>query len=338
MNVLTGATGHIGGVLAAALAGRDGEQSVRAVLNRKQEMAGSLRIECVKGNVLDKQSLLSAFAGAEVVFHLAAMVSIDRKRADEIWATNVRGTRNVVEASLECGVKRLIHFSSIHAFNHFPLDEPLYESRDRVAGERHSPYDRSKVAGEREVRRGIKMGLDAVILNPTGVIGPLDARPSHMGQFFLDLYHRRIPALVAGGFDWVDVRDVAAAALAAESRGRCGENYILSGSWHSTRELGRLAQRTTGVRSPRLILPISVARAWAPFQVGWDRLNGRRPLYTAAALNALSGGNRRVSSAKARADLGFRSRPVEDSVRDAYRWFEDQGYIGQDPSRPGPPE
>ena len=327
MNVITGASGRIGGALACSLADRDGDHCVRAVLHRKRGLAAGRDIEWVGGDVRDKESLLSAFAGADVVFHLAALISVDGDMAGEIGTTNVLGTRNVAEAALECGVKRLIHFSSIHAFNQFPLDEPLDETRDRTTGSHRSAYDRSKADGENEVRRAIAQGLDAVILNPTGVIGPIDGRPSHMGQFFLDLYHRRLASLVAGGFDWVDVRDVVAAALAAESRGRCGENYILSGCWHSAYELGQLAQHVTGVRAPRLVLPMSVARAWAPFQVAWDRLNGRRPLYTAGALDVLSGSNRQISSAKARKELGFRSRPVADSVRDAYRWFEEQGHL-----------
>ncbi len=329
MKVVTGATGHIGGVLAAALAERDGEQCIRALLHRKREMATDVGIECVQGSILDKPSLISAFAGADVVFHTAAMVSIDRSLAARIRTINVQGTRNVVEAALECGVQRLVHFSSIHAFHHFPLDEPLDESRGPVAGPHASPYELSKVAGEGEVRRGLAKGLEAVILNPTSVVGPFDARPSHMGQFFLDLYYRRLPALVAGGYDWVDVRDVVVAALAAETRGRSGRKYILAGRWRSMREISELAQQTTGVPAPRVTLPIAVARALAPFQGAWDRLNGRRPLYTTDSLNAVGDGNRRISCAKAQAELGFRSRPLSDTVRDVYGWFEEHGYLGR---------
>ena len=330
MKVVTGATGHIGGVLAAALAVRDGERNVRALVHRQLELATDDRIECVQGSLLDRGSLVSAFAGADVVFHTAAVVSIDRSQADEVATTNVRGTHNVVEAALECGVKRLIHFSSIHAFNHFPLEEPLDESRGPAGGPHASSYELSKVGGEREVRRGIDKGLDAVILNPTGVVGPPDLRPSHMGQFFLDLYHRKLPALVAGGYDWVDVRDVAAAALSAETRGRSGARYILAGGWHTMREVSRLARQVTGVAAPRMTLPRPVARAWAPFQIAWDRLNGRRPLYTADAITTLGSANTRISSARAQAELGFRSRPLADSIRDIYGWFDEHGYLDRD--------
>ena len=328
VKAITGASGRIGGVLAQALAERDGNHSVRAIDHEGRGGAAKLDIEWVKGDILDRESLRAAFAGADVVYHLAALVSIESGRAGELQTINVGGTRNVVEVALECGVRRLIHFSSIHAYDQAPLDEILDETRAPASGAHHDAYDRSKAAAEQEVRRGVELGLDAVILNPTGVIGPFDSQPSHMGQFFLNLHRRRIPALIAGGFDWVDVRDIAAAALAAEERGRSGENYILAGGWHSARELGQLSQQVTGVPAPGLVLPMFLARLWAPFQVALDRRRGRRPLFTPAALHALGGGNRRISSAKARAELGFSPRPVAESVRDAYRWFEEQGLLG----------
>ena len=327
MKVITGASGYIGGVLAHALAEREGTRSVRAMYRRGKGWASSLDIEWVPGDLMDADALRAAFAGADVVYHLAAMVSIDNGRADEIHATNVVGTRNVVEAALACRVRRLIHFSSIHAFDQKPADEVLDERRAPASGAHHDAYDRSKAAGEQEVRRGMERGLDAVVVNPTGVIGPFDSKPSHAGQFLLDLHRRRIPALVAGGFDWVDVRDVAAAALAAEERGRCGDNYLLAGGWYAARQLAHFAEQATGVRAPHLELPIFLARAWAPVQVSLDRRRGRRPLFTPAALNALAGGNRRISCAKARAELGFRPRHAAESVRDAYRWFAEQGRL-----------
>lgn len=329
MRVITGASGHIGGVLARALVERHYTCPVRAIFRKGQGTAADIDVEWVNGDILDKESLVTAFTGAEVVFHLAAMVSIDPGRAKEVHTTNVSGTRNVVEAALECGVRRLVHFSSIQAYNQYPLDEVLDESRDSADGPQHDAYDRSKATGEVEIRRGIDRGLDAVILNPTGVIGPFDGGPSHMGQFFLDLHRRRIPAQIAGGFDVVDVRDVVDAAVVAETQARCGENYLLSGGWHSVRNLALLSQQVTGVPAPRLVFPMFMARVWAPFQVILDRSRGRRPLYTPAALRAMSGSNRRISSAKAQAELGFRSRPLADSVRDTYRWFDERGMLGE---------
>ena len=326
MRVITGASGHIGGVLARALVDRYGTGAVRALFRERRGTAADLDIEWVRGDLFNKESLVAAFTGAKTVFHLAALVSIDSGRSKEVHATNVAGTRNVVEVALECGVRRIVHFSSIHAYDDHPIDEVLDESRG-PAGPTHDAYNRSKAAGEREVRRGIDQGLDAVILNPTGVLGPFDGEPSHMGQVFLDLYRRRIPAVVAGGYDWVDVRDVVEAAVTAEMRAKCGENYILSGHWHTMRELAELSWRATGVAAPRLLFPMFLARFWAPFQVVLDRSRGRRPLYTPAALRIMTRGNRRISSAKAREELGFSPRPLAESVKDAYRWFNDGGML-----------
>ena len=329
MRVITGASGQIGAVLARSLADRYGSSQIRAIHRERRGTAADLEIAWVHGDILDKESLVAAFKGADTVFHLAGLTLIEAVRAREVHRTNVSGTRNVVAAALACGVRRLVHVSSIHAYDQYPLDEPLDERRCPADGPQHDPYDRSKAAGEVEVRRGIERGLDAVILNPTSVIGPYDGLPSPMGQVFLDLCRRRVPALIAGGYDWVDVRDVVAAAMAAETDARCGENYLVSGRWHSFRELAEFSEQVTGVAAPRLEFPVSLARLWAPCQVVLDRSRGRRPLYTPAAVSVVASGNRRISSAKARAELGHHPRPLAESVADTYRWFEEHGMLGE---------
>ena len=329
VRVITGASGQIGGVLTRALADRYGPGRIRAIYRERRGTAADLDIAWVNGDILDKESLVVAFAGAETVFHLAALVSIGAVRAQDFHRTNVLGTRNVVEAALECGVRRLVHVSSIHAYDQHPLNEVLDESRRPADSPRDAPYDRSKAAGEAEVRHGIDRGLDAVILNPTSVIGPWDGAPSPMGQLFLDLHRRRLPALIAGGYDWVDVRDVVAATMAAETRARCGENYLVSGHWHTVRELVELSRQAAGVAVPRLQFPMFAARLWAPCQVVLDRCRGRRPLYTPAAVRVMAHGNRWISSAKARAELGFHPRPLAESVNDTYRWFDERGMLAE---------
>jgi len=154
-----------------------------------------------------------AVEGVEVVYHAAARISL---KHDDPVATriNTEGARNVVEACLAAGVRRLVHFSSIHACSPNPPDQPIDEARP-LFDDSPLAYDRSKAAGEGEVRAGIERGLDAVIVVPTAVIGPNDFKPSRMGRLVVDVCKRRLPATVEGGFNWVDVRDVAAGALAA---------------------------------------------------------------------------------------------------------------------------
>ena len=327
VRVITGASGQIGGVLVRALVDRYGLDHIRAIYRECRGTASDLNVEWIQGDILDKESLITAFKGAQTVFHLAALVSIDAVSAQDFHRTNVEGTRNVVDAAIECGVRRLVHFSSIHAYAQQPLEEELDESRGLADDPRDAPYDRSKAASELEVRRGIDQGLDAVILNPTSVLGPYDGKPSAMGQVFLDLYRQRIPALIAGGYDWVDVRDVVAATIAAETKARCGENYLISGHWHTVRELARFSEQVTGVATPRMQFPLWVAQLWAPCQVFVDRIRGRQPLYTPAAVRVMAHGNKRISNAKAREELGFEPRLLADSVVDTYRWYDEQGML-----------
>jgi dihydroflavonol-4-reductase len=290
-----------------------------------QPLAG-LDVEKAQGDVLQPETLREAFEGADVVFHLAARISIEGDPDGQVRAINVEGTRNVVEACLGAGVQRLIHFSSFHAFEQAPFDQELTEDRPPVS-ESAFPYDRSKVEGEREVLAGIEQGLPAVILNPTAIMGPYDYGPSLMGEALLDLYGGKLPAMVPGGSDWVDVRDVAAAAIASVERGRSGERYLLSGRWTTVAELASLAAQMTGRRAPRLTTPLWLARAGVPVMHLFGRVSGKRPLYTHESLDRLVRSSRSVSHAKASRELGFEPRPLETTLEDTYHWFRSVGRI-----------
>jgi dihydroflavonol-4-reductase len=323
--VVTGASGHVGANLVRALLGQG--RSVRALIHHDRRGIEGLDLEIVRGDVRDRASLERAFAGAEVVYHCAACISIQRHEATLVKACNVGGPRNVVEACLRSNVRRLIHFSSIHAFQQQPLDEPLDETRAQVDSARAPPYDRSKAAGEREVRRGIARGLDAVIVNPTAVIGPHDYRPSHVGQMLLDLCHRRLPSLMSGGFDWVDVRDVVAGAIRAEQRAETGASYLLSGHWVPVRELAAVVAELSGVPAPRLVCPTWLAAAAAPFAVAWGRMRGERPLFTPLSVLALHDNNRAISHVRATRDLSYTPRPFQETLADTLDWFQSAGTL-----------
>lgn len=332
MIVVTGANGHVGANLVRELLRRGAR--VRAVIHRRDDALRGLEVERVPGDVRDPDSLRRAFDGAEIVYHLAAVISITGDRGGLVSAVNVAGVRNVVDAALDRRVKRLVHFSSLHAFEQEPFDEPLDEGRPRVSAADRPAYDRSKAAGEREVRAGVERGLDAVIVNPSGILGPYDFEPSRMGRLLLRLHHGTLPALIGGGFDWVDVRDVVASALAAAERGRTGESYLLSGEWRSVPELARLAA-AAGARPPRLTCPDALARAVAPAALVLGKLTRREPLFTPESLRALRS-NRKVVHDKATRELGHAPRPLENTVRDAYAWFAEAGIIkarGELPAR-----
>jgi dihydroflavonol-4-reductase len=325
ITVITGANGHIGANLIRALLDRG--RAVRALVHANRKAIESLDIDMVRGNVCDPSSLCDAFKDAEVVYHLAGHISISVDEWSLCESINVTGTRNVVEACLRCGVRRLVHFSSIHAFEQEPLDMLLDESRPLMELRHGLPYDCSKAAGEREVGKGIERGLDAIIINPTAIIGPNDYGPSYLGEALLNFAQGKMPALVAGGFDWVDVRDVVEGAVRAEERAPTGAKYLLSGHWASVSELAAIVEEITAVPAPRLVFPLWLARIGAPFTAAFAQLTGKRPLYTSASIRALCS-NQNISHDRATRDLGYHPRPLRETVVDTLQWFEENGYLG----------
>jgi dihydroflavonol-4-reductase len=315
---VTGATGHIGANLVRTLVARGDE--VRALVH-DDERGLPDGVEEVRADVRDAEALHRAFEGVDLVFHLAARISIAPGDSDVVEAVNVGGTRNVVDACLGKKVKRLVHFSSIHALSPEPHDQVVDETRP-LAVESWLPYDRSKAGAEREIGKAVERGLDAVTVNPTAVLGPFDYRPSAMGTVLLDLYHRRLPGLIDGGFDWVDVRDVVSGAIAASEKGRSGERYLLSGARRSLRELGTVVEQVTGKKAPGFVSPMWLARASAPFATGWARLTGKRARLTAESLHALRN-HQQVSHEKASRELGYQPRSLEETVTATFDWFKE---------------
>ena len=321
--VVTGAGGFIGSVLVRELINRG--RSVRAVVRSNKKALEELDIEIVTADIRNPSSLNRALTGAESVFHLASVISLSGDRSGNVAKTNVDGARNVAEAALRNGVKRFIHCSSIHVFDLKEHGNTINENTIRVTTD--SPvYDRTKSAGETAVRDLIKLGLPAIIIHPTGVIGPGDHRPSRMGQALLDLSSKKLPALISGGFDWVDVRDVCAGALAAEEFGRIGESYILSGQWHSIRQLAIFGEDITGTPPPTLDLPMWLAQGIAPVGSLLEKITSNEYRLNSDTVSALRAA-RNISSAKAETELGYLSRPIRDSVHDAYKWFEKFGLL-----------
>ena len=325
--VVTGASGHIGTNLMRALI-HDGRPT-RSLVHLHHRSIDGLDTEIVPGDICDRASLGSAFQGVDVVYHLAACISLSMKGWPQLEAINVNGTRNVVEACLDCGVKRLVHFSSIHALHQEPLDVPIDESRPLTSSPDYPPYDRSKALAELEVRKGIENGLDAVIVYPTAVIGPHDYEPSYLGEAIVFLATRRLPAMVPGGYDWVDVRDVVRGAMAVEKRAKTGEGYILSGHWLSMKDIATMVRDITGTPPPRLAVPLWLAHLGVPFIALHSKLTGRRPLYTNFSLDVLKS-NRYISHAKATRELGYEPRPFGESLRDTLEWFRDNGSLPPD--------
>ena len=316
--VITGASGFLGAHLARTLKDRGVE--VRAADRSRGPALDDVDVEFVEIDVLDPASLRAAFEGQERVFHLAAIISIVGDPTGEVWRVNVHGPRNAATVAFECGGGRFVHCSSVHSFDLERCGPSLDESGLPTTHPDAPAYDRSKRAGEEAVRLVVQKGLDAVVVNPTGIIGPDDRGPSRMGETVLQFMTRKIPVGITGQFDFVDVRDVVEGLIAAGDRGRTGENYLLSGSRLSIRELGMLVERYSGVPVPPLSIPLRLVTPLAPLVMQIEQRT-KKPIFTPDALHALKY-SPVVSHYRAATDLGYRSRPIHETVRDTVAWFE----------------
>lgn len=315
---VTGASGHVGVNLVEALLA-EGFSVVAADRERSGEL-DRLGVEFNEIDVLDPDSLDIAFKGAEAVIHLAAVVSIVGDPTGHVWKVNVGGPRNAAQAALRQGVGRFVHCSSVHAYDLETCGPSLDENGPRVTGLDRPAYDLSKDAGESAVRDVIEGGLDGVIVNPTGVIGPNDHAPSRMGKILLQLRDGKIPVNVGGGFDFVDVRDLVAGMIAAMRHGRTGENYLLSGTRISLKQMAQIVAQVTGRHAPRLDVPAGLVSPLAPLVMRFTPRD-RTPLVTPDALHALRH-SPIVSHYKATRELGYAARPIHRTVEDTIEWFD----------------
>ncbi len=319
---LTGASGHIGTNLCRALI--DQGHQLRVLVNQYTASLQGLDITPVKGNLLNPKSLVDLAGGSEVFIHLAASISINGDL--HVLETNLEGTRNVIQAVRQSGVKRLVHFSSIHALVHDSLNEVLDETRPLALND-HILYNRSKALAEQTVLEAVAGGLDAIIINPTSVMGPNDFKPSLIGQAIIQLYTGKLPALIPGGYDWVDVRDVVQGTLAALEKGRTGESYLLSGHYVSLVDLYRMLRELKGGGRKLPVLPYWLAQVGVPFLKLWARMTRSTPLYTRESVEILKYAHKRISNEKAVRELGYSSRPFSETLRDTINWFRENRYL-----------
>ncbi len=321
---ITGASGHVGACLCRDLikSGYD----VKVLLHKDNRGFNGLDIQVVEGDLLKKDSLKKLVEKSDVVIHLGAVISLNGINTQNVIDTNVEGTRNILECSLETGTSRFIHFSSVHALESKPLDRPVDESRPLISSSKMI-YETTKAKGEMLVADAVKSGLNAVTLNPSAIIGPCDYKPSYLGEAIIKIAKNKLPMLVSGGYNWVDVRDVTKAAVAAITKGRMGERYILAGNWHSLKEISEMISQITGKKTPGLIFPTSIAKLGVPFIKMYAKIVNEEPLYTYNSLDILKNSNKNISSLKAEKELGYSSRPLMDTLKDTLEWFEENGYL-----------
>ena len=327
--LITGATGFIGSHLARAL-GRRGDE-LRLLIRRDSDLSllEGIDYERTTGDITDRRAVRRAVDGVDRVFHVAGLTSMRAADADRVFDVNLGGTRIVAEEARVAGVERLVFTSSVAAIGPAPPEGRADERQAFTAGGMGIAYMNAKHEAESEVMRAAARGLDAVIVNPTFVLGPDDSGASSMGllkRFLL----RRIPAYVDGGLNIVDVRDVAAGHLLADAKGERGERYILGGRNFTLQRLFADLSRISGVAAPPLKLPAQLAEAGArisetlglPLGLAVDETRSAALWWT-------------YSSAKAKRELGFQPRPHEETLETALasKMAELGDRVGGEPGR-----
>lgn len=330
--LLTGAAGHLGTALTMQLA--EQHKAVRALVlpgeTHLSKLSSGPEVEIVYGDVCDIESLEPFFANPEnkdlIVIHAAGIVSIASKYVQMVQDVNVSGTKNIVELCKKYQVKRLVYVSSVHAIPEAPQGETIVEvnrfSPDAVSG----LYAKTKAQATQLVLDAAAEGLNACVVHPSGIIGPYDYGRGHLTQLLIDYLKGRLTACVNGGYDFVDVRDVASGILACCEKGEAGQCYILSGHYIAVKDLLFKLHELTGKRAIRTVLPRWFAKFTAPMAELYYKILRQPPLYTAYSLYTLAV-NAKFSHEKASAALGYQSRPLEQTLLDTANWLKAHGRV-----------
>jgi len=329
--LVTGGTGFVGSAVVRTLLWAGFE--VRALARRGSSLRNlqGLPVEFVPGDLCDCDSLSSALQGCDSLFHAAADYRLWVPQPQRMYAVNVQGTRNLMEAALEAGVERIVYTSSVATLQTSRDGRPMDESRRGRLEEMIGHYKASKFLAEEEVRAMVRgKGLPAVIVQPTTPVGPRDIRPTPTGRMIVDAAGGKMPAYVDSGLNIVHVDDVAAGHLLAYERGRIGESYILGGENMTLREIFRDIAELTGGAPPRLRLPHSLVLPVAYAAEMWTRLRGgTEPRVTVTGVR-MSRNKMYFTSRRAHDELGYNPRPVREGLADAVEWFRKHEYLPRD--------
>jgi len=334
---VTGATGLLGSNLVRGL--RAEGHSVRAMVRSKekaQRQLGDTGAELLVGDMENVPGFAGALDGVEVVFHTAAYFR-EYYRAGDHWpkleAINVRGTLALAEAARARGVKRLIDTSSSGTIGLKPDGSPGDEQTPPAPLAKGNLYFKSKVLAADQLQAlAAHTGLEVVQILPGWMFGPGDAAPTGSGQLVLDFLAGKLPAIPPGGTSAVDARDVALGMIRAAERGRAGEKYILGGDFVTLADAIRMLEQITGRSGPRTRIPYPVAFAYAAISQTWARLTGGETLVTLEAVRLMQA-RLAVTSAKAEQELGWKHRPLRETLADEVSWYRAQGLAARPAAR-----
>jgi len=324
--LLTGASGFIGSNLARELL-RQGFE-VRALVRPGCDTRNidGLNIELSQGDLRDRPSLEQAAQGCQVLFHVAADYSFWVPDVKAMYQTNVEGTRSILEVALRAGMSRAVYTSTVATVG-LPRDgRPGTEELEPQSKDLVGHYKKSKYLAEKAALEVQRLGLPLVVVNPTTPIGPGDLKPTPTGKIIVDFLNRRMPAYVNTGLNFIDVEDVAKGHILALEKGKVGERYILGNRNLSLREVFQILEKITGIKAPKVRIPIGLAlvAAYADELVS-GKLRRKPPRIPLAGVK-MSRKPMYYSAAKAVAELGLPQSPLDAAFEKAVRWYYEQGY------------
>jgi dihydroflavonol-4-reductase len=324
--LVTGATGFVGSHVARLLVNQGHEVRIFCRNTSNADVLADLPVERAQGDLRDAASIERAMRGVRRVFHVAADYRLWSAHPEEIYESNVGGTRKLLEAAQRAGVDRIVYTSTVATIavpRHGSLPNEATQSE---LGEMIGHYKRSKFMAEQEALRAAREGVPVVIVNPTAPIGPCDWKPTPTGKIILDFLNGKMPAYVDTGLNVVAVEDVAAGHLLAAEKGRIGERYILGARNLTLKQILDMLAAIVGRPAPRVRLPHAVALAAGYADEFFARLRGREPQIPVEGVK-MSRHRMFVESDKAERELGYKPTAVEAALERAVRWYEAHGYL-----------
>ncbi len=327
--LVTGAAGHLGNTIVRALAEKGTDIRALVLPGEKATAEVAKYAQIYTGDVRLSETLIPFFEGAApcTVIHCAGIVSIASKYDQAVWDVNVRGTQNILELCKKYAVQKTVYVSSVHAIPELPAGQIITEIRDFDPNAVYGLYAKTKAAATKAALEAAANGLNVSVVHPSGICGPYDYGRGHLTQLIIDYCKKSLTAAVRGGYDFVDVRDVADGILRCCEEGKSGECYILSGAYHTVQELLGLCSEITGNKPIKTILPLWFAKLTAPMAEFYYKLKKQPPLYTPYSLCTLTSGVS-FSHEKASKALGYQPRPLRNTVADTWTWLRAAGRIG----------
>jgi len=326
--LITGASGFIGSAVLRQLLQAGHDMRVLLRVNSDRRNLTGLDIETVTGDLTMPSSLDRALEGCEALFHVAADYRLWVPDPENMYKTNVHGTRNIMLSAAKAGIKRIVYTSSVATLGLTRNGSPADETTPAILTDMIGHYKRSKFLAEAEVRRlVVEQNLPAVIVNPSTPIGPRDIKPTPTGQMIVQAASGRMPAYVDTGLNLVHVDDVAKGHLLAFELGVPGQRYILGSCNMTLKEILTKLDEITGNQKPRFRIPHNLILPIAYIAEAWARLfGGGQPLVTVDGVR-LAKKYMFFSTARAKRELGFKTIPVGQALYDAIDWFKQNGYF-----------